>query len=143
MTNSSCRIRPVPQTVPSIGRLYGGSVKTICGRTSPSSSRKLSLLVASAQTIAWPSVRALLHLAEALDPERRDLCQTEDPSGLDAAVAGKNVAGLIDQDGVREAELLDARRDLANLLWRMEPGVAAEGSQGIDRQPLADRLQHR
>src|SRR5262249_32303088 len=87
-------------------------------------------------------VSALLRLIEALDTECRNLWQTEKPSGVNAAVAGENIARLVEQDGVGEAELLNARRDLADLLWRMYPGVAGDGMEGVDRQPLDHRLQH-
>jgi len=94
------------------------------------------------EAIVGEDVRAFLRLAEALDPERRDLRQTEHPSGLDAAVAGKNGVRLVDEDGVGEAELLDARRDLADLLWRMYAGVSLERAERVDRHPLDHRLQH-
>ena len=56
--------------------------------------------------------------------------------GLDAPVAREDRARPIDRDGVREAELLDRGRDLAQLVPRVRPRVPLPRTKGGGRQHL-------
>ena len=53
-----------------------------------------------------------------------------------ATVAGDDGAGLVGQDRVGEAERLDARRDLGDLLVAVCAGVPDVGRQARDVPPL-------
>src|SRR4051812_47911028 len=57
--------------------------------------------------------------------------------GLHAAVAGDNLVHIVDQDRIAEAELLDAPRDLPNLLPRMRSGIVWIRTQ-LAHRPVFD-----
>ena len=54
------------------------------------------------------------------------------PCCFDTPVAGQNVEFGVDQDRVRETELLDAVRDLPHLLARMGSSVALPRAKPIE-----------
>ncbi len=76
----------------------------------------------------------LLGAAEADDRQRRDLGQPEVFGRLQAGMAGKNGAGLVDQDRVGPNPL-DAPHQPGNLGLGMTSRVVREGRQVGDRTP--------
>jgi hypothetical protein len=73
-----------------------------------------------------------------LEPNGRHGGKIEQLRGLDPAVAGDDSVVLVDQNWIVEAEGLNARRDLGDLLWRMRSCVTAVGLE-IARRTMFDR----
>ncbi len=65
------------------------------------------------ETVIRDDIRANLRLAQIFEADGGNGLHFEKFCGLDAPVAGDDAAASVDQDRVREAEFLDAVRDLA------------------------------
>ena len=75
------------------------------------------------ELVVGQDIGALIGLAQVRQPAGRHCVDAEELGRFHAAVAGDDLLGIVDQDRVAEAELLDALCDLANLLLRMRAGI--------------------
>jgi hypothetical protein len=80
----------------------------------------------------------LLGLRHRRERDRRNRPPAEQPCCLDAAMAGNDPTLIIDKNRIHPAELLQALRNLPDLLLRMRAGVVFPGRERCQR-PLDDR----
>ena len=95
------------------------------------------------QPVIGQHIGALLGLAHIGKPDRRHLIHTEQPGGCDSAMAGEDPAGLVDQDGVGEAEGADAVGDLPDLALGMGARIARVGRQAGEGPRFDVQVRHR
>ena len=93
------------------------------------------------QLVVRNHIGALFRLGHVLDAQAGHLRHTKLLRRRHPAVAGKDRARLVDQHRIGEAESFYRRRDLADLLFGMGPGIASPGPELVGGNHL-DSLCH-
>jgi len=127
LPSSTRSISPVEKPVSSTSK--SSSISSLkCSRSSSKSQTACSGRRLSADD------GSLLGLGETCDRQRRDLAAPEPLSRLQPRMAGKDGAGLVDQDRVGPNPL-DASHQPRDLVLGMASRVSREGLQITDRDP--------
>ena len=84
------------------------------------------------QPVIGQNVGALPGRRHVVQSNRRHPLQAEQPGGCDSTMAGDDSARLVDQNGIGEAEGLDAVGELPDLAFGMAAGISGIGPQRLE-----------
>jgi hypothetical protein len=88
------------------------------------------------EAIVSQNVRPFLGIREVRDPQAGNRSDAEQLGGLHPAVTSDDLAGIVNERRVDEAEPLDVVSDFPDLLPGMRPGIALVSGQAVDLNDL-------